>query len=462
MAALAAPEIDSLLASLSTSIAALKASIDAQSFPHFRSDDVAPHPLDSGIPDPVSFYARRAIVGLCQQIVALVQDPAERSMVDHFGFLLSACITAATETKPSIAEVVLAAGSDGISLNGIAERTDIDLTKLRSITRRLATAGYFKEVSVGRFVPTRSTRSLTIGGGPVAELTGIPFAAPATIITEMLPYHSDAKTPTAFEVYFKTPLFPWLQNHPEELKRFHRGMTEIENYIDKGVTLDVHLDDLGPNITLVDIGAGHGGLAMQFLKRYPRWNAVLQDRAEVIPEARQFWQDNMPEAMETGRVSFLPHSFFDPTPLPPTSDGSPYVFLIKSVLHNWPDDTVKLMLQNLLPAAPPGTILLIVNFTPSIPEISNSFSTEEFFEKIKGKNMEQVQSLNLSVPTPLNVGYGAGAGLVPELDVLMMLLLNSRARTTEDFKELLESTSWRLQGQTQLRGASSILRAHRV
>ncbi|KZO89654.1 S-adenosyl-L-methionine-dependent methyltransferase [Calocera viscosa TUFC12733] len=459
-----AMELDTLLSSLITAISALKTSMETQGFPPFRSDDLTPHPLDAGIPDPVSFYARRAIVGLCQQITILVQDPAERSLVDHFRFVIPGCLAAATETSPSIAETVLAAGSEGISLKEVSEKTGVDAIKLRSISRMLANGGYLKEVSVGHVVPTRLTRSLAPGGGPVVEMNGIipGYAPPATIVPQVLHMPSDALHPTAFEEFFKTPFFSWLENNPLELKRFHRGMTEIENHLDKGILVDVHLDDLGPAITLVDIGAGHGGLVMQFLKRHPGWKAILQDRAEVIPEARQFWQDNMPEALDTGRISFLPHSFFEPTPLPPAPEDYPYVFLIKAVLHNWPDDTVKLMLQNLVPAAPPGTKLLIVNFTPSIPDGAHSLTVEDFFKKIKGKSMREVQKLSLPVPMPLNVGFGAGAEYVSNIDVLMMLLLNSRARTTEDFKELLESTSWRLEGSTQLRGASSVLRAYRV
>ncbi|KZT57859.1 S-adenosyl-L-methionine-dependent methyltransferase [Calocera cornea HHB12733] len=457
-------ELDVLLSSLATSISALQASIESQGFPPLRSDDLAPHPLDTGIPDPVSFYARRAIIGLCQQIVELVQDPAERSFIDHYGFLLPECLAAATETRPSVAETVLAAGSEGISLKVVSEKTGIDAIKLRSISRMLAIKGYIKEVSVGHFVPTRLTRSLAPEGGPAVPMNIIlpGYAAAATMVPQVMHLPSDSIHPTAFEVFFKMPFFSWLQQNPAELKLFHIGMTVIENKLDKGISADVYLDDLGPKITLVDIGAGHGGMVMQFLKRHPEWKAVLQDREEVIPAARQFWQDNMPEALETGRISFLVHSFFESTPLPPASEGYPYVFMIKSTLHNWPDDTVKLMLQNLVPAAPPGTKLLIVNFTPSIPDGPHSMTVDEYFEQIKGKGMKEVQALNLPTPIPLNAGFGAGSEYVADMDNLMLLLFNSRARTTEDFKELLETTSWRLEGSTQLRGASSMLRAYRV
>jgi len=83
-------------------------------------------------------------------------------------------------------------------------------------------------------------------------------------------------------------------------------------------------------------------------------------------------------------------------------------------------------------------------------------------EKIKGKSMEEVQIMNLPVPAPLTVGFGADSEWLPMIDVLMMLTQKSRARTTEDFKELLEGTAWKLDGRTQLRGASSVIRAHRV
>ncbi|EJU00008.1 S-adenosyl-L-methionine-dependent methyltransferase [Dacryopinax primogenitus] len=467
MATSALAEIDVLQAALGTSISALKASIDSQGFSQFKSDDISPHPLDTGLPDPTTFYARRAIVGLCQQIIALVQDPAQRALIDHYNFLLPACIVAATETKPSFAEVMLEAPSGGITLDDVAKKTGIDRIKLRSFARMLATAGYVKEVSVDCFIPTRSTRGLAPGAGPVAEMNGIfsTYAPPATIVPKVLNLPSDSTTPAPFEVFFKTPFFPFLQENPAVLKRFHQGMTEIENHLDKGISADVHLDDLGSSITLVDVGAGHGGMSMQFLKHHPGWKAILQDRAEVIPQARQatqFWKDNMPDALETDRVSFLAHSFLEPTPLPPAPEGSPYVFLIKSVLHNWPDDMVKLMLENLVPAAPPGTKLLIINFTPSTPDSPHELHVDEFFDRINGKTMEEVQRMDLPVPLPLDVGFGAGEQYVSELDILMLLLFNSRARTAEDFRELLESTSWKLESRTRLRGASSLLRACRV
>ncbi|KZT57858.1 hypothetical protein CALCODRAFT_495691 [Calocera cornea HHB12733] len=124
-------EMDTLLSALTIAISELQESIDAQGFPPLRSDDLAPHPLDNGVPDPVSFYARRAIIGLCQQITALVQEPAERAQVHHLGFLISGCVAAATETQPSLAEVVLDAGPEGVSLREVADKTGLDFTKLR-------------------------------------------------------------------------------------------------------------------------------------------------------------------------------------------------------------------------------------------------------------------------------------------------------------------------------------------
>ncbi|KZT57857.1 S-adenosyl-L-methionine-dependent methyltransferase [Calocera cornea HHB12733] len=171
------------------------------------------------------------------------------------------------------------------------------------------------------------------------------FAPPATLMAQVAQLPSDSAHPTAFEMYFKMPVYSWIDKHPVERKRFHRGLTEMENCLDRGLLADAVLSDLGPTITLVDVGGGRGGLVMQLLKRYPGWKAVIQDTAEVIAETRQFWQDNMPEGLNEGRVTFLAHSFLEPTPLPPVPDDCPYVFFLKNVLHNWPDDAVKMILN---------------------------------------------------------------------------------------------------------------------
>ncbi|EJU00023.1 S-adenosyl-L-methionine-dependent methyltransferase [Dacryopinax primogenitus] len=317
-------ELDTILEALSTCASVLQAALEDEGAPSFRRDDLSHHPWDGGLPGPRGWYARKAIVGLCQRITTLVQDPFERSQIDSAGFALTASLHTVTQcVPPTVAEIVLASGKNGTSLKELAERTELNETKLH----------YFMEKEGGFMAPTRSTRALLPESyvGDIAGLMNAGIAA-ASMLKETAKLPSDSR-------------HQWLKENPEELAPFSRAMDTMEKMLDPGLVVDLPIEDFGPNITLVDIGGGVGGLTMQFLKRYPGWKAVLQDQKVVIPQAEAFWRKEAPEIVDAGRVTFLGHSFFEPFPLPPAPEDCPYVFMLKDVIHDWPDDLTTRILK---------------------------------------------------------------------------------------------------------------------
>ncbi|EJU00015.1 S-adenosyl-L-methionine-dependent methyltransferase [Dacryopinax primogenitus] len=356
-------ELNRLVSALCTSASVLQGALNDENVPSFRSDDPSPHPCDGGIPPPSAWYARKALVGLCHQIIALVQDPLERSIIDFTSFNVSSSINAVTRTRPTVAEVVLSTGSKGIAMKNLAENTGLNETKL--------------------------------------------CTAAASMLGEAAKTPSDSQHSSPFALYHHIELYDWVKAHPEQIRPFGRAMDTAEKILDPGFVLDLPVQDLGPKVTLVDVGSGVGGLSMQLMKRNPGWKLVLQDQQVLIPQMEAFWKKDVPEIVESGRVTFLGHSFFEPAPLPPAPEDSPYVFMIKSVLHNWPDDLAAKILENLLPAAPPGTVLMIVNYTPAEPEPSKT-TVEEFFRRIDKHSMAEIQEAKIPLPDLLGVGWGFG------------------------------------------------------
>lgn len=67
---------------------------------------------------------------------------------------------------------------------------------------------------------------------------------------------------------------------------------------------------------IVDVGGGVGGFPLQLSKVYPDLQFVVQDRGPVIKQGLEsVWPKDNPDALKTGRVQFVEHSFFDKNPI---------------------------------------------------------------------------------------------------------------------------------------------------
>ena len=55
---------------------------------------------------------------------------------------------------------------------------------------------------------------------------------------------------------------------------------------------------------------------MQLYGKYDKLKFVVQDREPVLRQAQTtVWPEAYPDALESGRVSFMPHDFFQPNPV---------------------------------------------------------------------------------------------------------------------------------------------------
>jgi len=454
-------ELRSLLTSLSAAVSALEITMDAKNIRPFSHNDLYAHPLDEQLAEPLIWYARKAIVGLCYTMISLVQTPAEKATTDGLSFATGAALMVITDGEPSLADMVYEAGAEGVEIAKLGQRSGKDSIKLRSLFRILITIGYFRETSFGIVAATRSTLGIlsasTVFGALKGVMTLCMGAATALLKTINLPAAIGETTP--FEAAYQQTLYRYLAARPEELSAFQIGMTAAENGVDGGLISDYPWEALGSDITLVDIGAGNGAMTLELLLRNAGWKAVIVDTEDTIPLSRQYWQSKAPALVEAHRVTFLAHDLMEEIPLRPREDGSEYVFMLKTVLHNWPDDACLRIIQNLSPATRIGSILLIVNYTPQISQAeSSAVSVAEYLSTVKGKTMPQISSMSLPLPAGLEAGWGYGNMLISCIDVSMLTLFSGRDRTVRDFEELLQGTGWKVDSQTSTRGLSSILR----
>ncbi|KAJ7833354.1 hypothetical protein B0H14DRAFT_3142618 [Mycena olivaceomarginata] len=84
---------------------------------------------------------------------------------------------------------------------------------------------------------------------------------------------------------------------------------------------------------------------------------VIQDRPVIVEMGEKAWRAKCRELLDSGAVRFHVHNFFTPRPV---TDAA--VFLLRVVLHDWPDAFAHRILLCLREAAAPHTKRVLANF----------------------------------------------------------------------------------------------------
>ncbi|KAF5346394.1 hypothetical protein D9758_012770 [Tetrapyrgos nigripes] len=151
-----------------------------------------------------------------------------------------------------------------------------------------------------------------------------------------------------------------------------------------------------------------------------------------------------PAALTNGRAKFEGHNFLNPQPI---KDAS--IFILKQVLHNWPDKYNVQILRNLREAATPSTTLVIIDKV--LP-----YACRQPADGVLGQIEGDVNDI---APEPLLPNYGPLRDSAYGLDFTMMFYFNAQEHTLLQFKELLASTGWELKKCNPIDARSNFLRS---
>ncbi len=174
----------------------------------------------------------------------------------------------------------------------------------------------------------------------------------------------------------------WLDAHPDERAAFDRAMAQgWQGRLERLQRIDWRGDEL-----VVDVGGGNGSLLTELLERQPRMRGIVFDLPETVRD----------EPALGDRCTFVEGSFFASVPR-----GD--VHLLSTILHDWDDASARRILETIRAAA--GERLVILD----------------------------------SVIEPGNTPDGA-----KWLDLLMLVISAGRERTAEQWRELLDTTGWRI------------------
>ena len=261
-----------------------------------------------------------------------------------FGALVAQAIAAAAQLK--IADAL----ADGpLRVDALANRVDADPDALARLMRALISEGIFRQRRDGRYTlnalgeTLRSERPNSIAG--MAKFVGAPehrehwtLLADAVRTGEAVPHRLRGMSGWDF-----------LKQRPEFAAIFNDAMT---NMSEMAVDPIIAAYDFAPHPTIVDVGGGHGRLLAAIVAATPGASGLLYDLPEVVEGAQELLRRHG----VADRVRTAGGSFLDAVP----EGGDAYI--LKNVIHDWPDDDAVAILSNVRRAAGPGATLLLVEF----------------------------------------------------------------------------------------------------
>ncbi|OBK11524.1 methyltransferase [Mycobacterium asiaticum] len=318
-----------------------------------------------------------------------------------------------------VAQAITAAAELGIAdalANGplsaeeLADAVNADADAIRRLLRALIGRGIFRQRRDGRY-------DLTPLADTLRRDAEIPMAGWARWLGS--PQHREhwSHLPDAIRtgrsvvpVLRGKPTFEYLASEPELAEIFNQAMT-AGSALSIGPVIAAY--DFSPFATIVDVGGGHGRLLAEVLIATPGARGVLFDQPQVVAGAPAL----LTEQGVGDRVRIVEGSFFEAVP----EGGDAYI--MKSVIHDWPDDDAVRILRNVRDAAAPGTHLLLVEFV--LPEHHREYAGNW-------------------------------------LDLEMLLALDARERSAAEYGRLFERAGYRLTRVVPTASPFSVLEAKAV
>lgn len=249
--------------------------------------------------------------------------------------------------------------ADGpLRIDELARRVDADPDALGRLLRALISSGVFRRTRDGRYALNALADTLR-RDAPVS-VAGMARLVGSVQHREHWSHLGDAvRTGEAVIPKLRgKEAFAYLTSEPELGPIFHDAMTSVSELAIGPV---VAAYDFTPFNTIADIGGGHGRLLAAILEAAPAARGVLYDLPEVVEGAPEL----LGRYGTADRVAVTPGSFFDRVP------GGADAYVLKNIIHDWPDEQACQILGNIRAAATPGTTLLLVEAV--IPEHDRAF-----------------------------------------------------------------------------------------
>ncbi len=298
--------------------------------------------------------------------------------------------------------------ADGpLPIDELAARVDADADALRRLLRALTSRGIFRQRRDGRY-ELNSLADTLRSDAPVSMKSAARFYGSQEQRERWTLLVDSVRTGDAVVAALRgKESFEYFAEKPELAELFNQTMTSISELTDATVVAGY---DFSKYPTIVDVGGGHGPLLANILAAAPASRGVLYDLPSVVADAPGLLR----KQGVADRVRIAEGSFFDS--VPPTGDA----YVLKNILHDWPDEKAVQILRNVRAAAGPRATVLLVELV--IPRHNRDFP-------------------------------GKWA------DLEMMLNLGARERTAAEYRDLLSEAGFRMTRVVQTASPLSVVEA---
>jgi hypothetical protein len=294
----------------------------------------------------------------------------------------------------------------------LARELDVQSGPLSRVLRYLHELGIFGQDSAGRYTLTKVSEFL-VTHHPHSQRNIVILSNEQTYTAWGNLLHTVKTGENTFAHTHGMPFFEYHKTHPEYAEVFDRAMISVSALPDQAVAADY---DFSAFRTLVDLGGGRGNLLKQIVARYPSLRGILFDTPAVITDTfREEWARQNPIGE---KIELQAGDFFVAIP----ADVDAYI--IKDVVHNWPDNKVVQLYENIHRTMNPEAKLLLAEMVIA-----------------DGDPLRR---------TKLN------------LDVNMMVIHSGRERTAEQHRQLLAEAGFKMMRIVPTRSILSIIEAERA
>jgi hypothetical protein len=298
--------------------------------------------------------------------------------------------------------------ADGpLPIDELAARVDADADALRRLLRALISRGIFRQRRDGRYELNWLSDTLR-SDAPVSMISAARFYGSQEQRERWTLLLDSIRTGNAVVPALRgKESFEYFAENAELAALFNQTMTSISALTDATVVAGY---DFSVYPTIVDVGGGHGPLLATILAAAPDSRGVLSDLSTVVADAPNLLR----ERDVADRVRIEEGSFFDSVP------GGGDAYVLKNIIHDWPDEKALQILRTVRAAAGPQATLLLVELV--IPRHNRDFP-------------------------------GKWA------DLEMMLNLGARERTAAEYRDLLSQAGFRMTRVVQTASPLSVVEA---
>lgn len=335
------------------------------------------------------------------------QIPPDVRLIDMASVYAQAqCLYVAAKLK--VADCLINSPKD---IESLATELNVQVEPLDRVLRYLHELGIFGRDRVGRYTLNKVSEFL-LSDHPQSMQAVVVFHNEEPYMAWSHLLHTVETGENAFTYTYKIPLFEYHKAYPNCADIFNRGMMAISIPLDRAVACDY---DFSTYHTLADLGGGQGNLLRQIAQRYTSVQGILFETAAVLTEEfKEQWHHD-PLA---SRIKLQIGDFFNSVP----TDVDAYI--LKGVIHNWPDDKVVQIYKTIHQSMKPQARLLLVE--PII---------------LDGAQLQRAK-LNL--------------------DVNMMVINSAKERTVAQHRQLLEKAGFQITKIVPTRSFLSVIEAQRA